>query len=150
MEMSEKHNMKNEIESKRQAFAEQVKVFSSLRTEFEEIKSEYVQALQIKKSMTEKSVSLQSEIEKLNSDIKQEFLSANGDSSTEVKKLKLRNDAQTMLEEIDSALININRSMLLIRMKRGESSGPIDSSRKGNGKGFCKFKDAGGYGRYSA
>ena len=133
--------MKSEIESTRHALAVKVEIFSNRRAEFQKIKSEYVQTLQRQKSLTEKSAALQAEVEASDLDFKQEFSAANYERTPAVNKtLQRKHDAKAMREEIEAALVNINRQIKSLQMEGGPKAARLLREEALIEKNFVKLK----------
>ena len=133
--------MNSEIESTNLALEAAKEDFFKHLAEFKKIQSEYAETLQRKKSLAQKSAELQAEIEASNLEFKQEFAAANYERSPAVKKaLQRKHDAHTMLEEIDTALSNINRQIPLLKMDGGPKARVLLANRSKLEKNFVKLK----------
>lgn len=137
--------MNNQVMSKIESFSRelnaQVESYEQEKIEFRKIQSEYAEALQQQASLVQKLDELHAEVEATTLDFKKEFAAAHYERTPAVKKiLHRKNDAQTILEELEAALQKTKREIPLMQMDGGPKARSLLSTHVGIERAFVKLK----------
>lgn len=118
--MNTKIDIASKASAARNALNASVADFEEKNAAFQKVRKTYAEALERKAALTQKITDFEAQIEAATVEFKSEFLAANYEHTAAVKKiLARRNDAQAMLEAVQTELPNVEREILIMQMEGG-------------------------------